>query len=379
MYHRRGRFAALAPFLELVGEEFEDAPYSSGDVARILDRLTASPADLMKLGKGSQALAWLVEAELSDVRELLNDPSITDRIDAESVDAERGLEEARARLLPLLERLGLGASTPPVFVVERLPDPYGSRGFAALTADAGDQAKHGIEPGVYFVKDRLRPYYSKYLLAHELIHVYLGMRSPELLARGLEEGIADFLGSFYLAPRLLGEDIASEIFVYNRLYYPPRQQWDMYLEATRQATYLYGQLGLKGLKELLGRGRRAIKETERDLLSPKQRLPMESAGDWDDDVTAMSARLTMTAPRSLVGSPEAVFLFPLAEAGLSVREVATRAGLPMDVVSAGLKELEERLGVLVLRADGMVVSSSDARFFGPTYLRSEIASSPAAS
>src|SRR6266700_4778460 len=119
-----------------------------------------------------------------------------------------------------------------------------------------------MEPGIYFPESRLRPFYSEFLLSHELIHVILGKISPNLLARGLEEGIAKLIGALYLSNQILGKDLTINLFIYNRLSYRHQQFWELYMDATRQAKFLYQRFGLQGIVELMKSGREKLKKVE---------------------------------------------------------------------------------------------------------------------
>lgn len=73
-----------------------------------------------------------------------------------------------------LQGLGLNHLDARIFVVERLPAPYEGLDAWALTCDSYDEEVFGIKSGIYLRSDKLMPYYTRALIAHEFIHLLIG-------------------------------------------------------------------------------------------------------------------------------------------------------------------------------------------------------------
>jgi hypothetical protein len=257
---------------------------------------------------------------------------------------------------------GIEVSQPICHIVETFPPPYQERTYAILTADAGDQQKYGVSPGLYIARDKMRPFYTEALVCHELIHVALGEKSPELMGRGLEEGIAELLGSIVIAYHQLGPDPVFWIETFTRNTSVYDLFWEHYNDFLRMAYLLYTKWGLDGLLALVAQGREAIKEVERTLIrggAGEIPSPGDGATEIPGDLAALIERVILGFPRSMVVSPVARVVADHCFPGRSVKEIAAATGFEEATTVEAVKELAESAVVLGRRADGFVVTSSD--------------------
>jgi|HubBroStandDraft_6_1064221.scaffolds.fasta_scaffold02740_1 hypothetical protein len=258
------------------------------------------------------------------------------------------LQATAKRLRSEFRHMGLGAKTPPIYIVKSLPQPYDGMGWEALTIDREDCRKYRIPPGVYLNRGRLRPRISAIQMAHESIHFIIGQKRADLLARGLEEGLCEILGSVYLGAKLFGTDVARRVFIMNQLGGQITPFWDLYVEYTRQAAYLYRQFGLTGLLHLVRRGRAAIKSVEAKCLVGNLHAIKLPSGKWDSQLSKLLEIVTSTYVRCLVVSPLARYTAEFVETGSTVRDIARNSGLAEPRVIAALKELQAKTFCLVL-------------------------------
>src|SRR5262249_26453838 len=119
---------------------------------------------------------------------------------------EATLAEVRDRLLAALGELGIALAAPALHFADGLPPPYDPPALAAVSIDPSDARPFGLAPGIHFARRRLAPLVSESVLGHVLVHAALGERSPSLLGRGLEEGLAEVVGGVWAAGRVVGND-----------------------------------------------------------------------------------------------------------------------------------------------------------------------------
>ncbi len=364
LYHTAGRFSSLSRFIAPYREDLSQLPYSREAVAAFVSRTLRGLRDpLASRTPESTAEAVLRARDLQAVRDRLADPAVAKRLDARA-DLANFLERTSETATRILIDRGLAVEPVPVFVCDRLPQPYSERLWAVLAADSGDEAEHGIRPGLYFRRDKLRPLYSEFLVCHEMVHVILGQRSPELIARGLEEGMAEIVGGLFLSSRILGPEITHNLFVYNRLSDTYDRVWEIYLDATRRCYALLAAHGLKGLLEMLAAGREAVKAAE-DRLSdsvPWRRRAFGAAGQpADPELWGLATSVCLTFPRASVLPPLALYLADYATEGASVAAVAARARLPLSATLDGLQSLATIANLVGLSADETEVVWSDCQ------------------
>jgi hypothetical protein len=284
-------------------------------------------------------------------------------------DAQQQLHECLPRYMEVLGSLGLDVPEPSIFVVRSMPAPFDSMDFEALCIDSEDERRYRISAGIYFDEKHLCPTLSASILAHELVHFVVSQRESRLLGRGLEEGLSELVGSLYLGARILGAAAAKNIFIFNQLGAQPDRFWDLYLEYTRQAAYIYRRFGLRGLAHLLRTGRPAIKIAERQCLNSQYaelRLP---EGQWDDDLSTLVETVTSTYIRNLFVSPVARYIAGYVKDGASISQISDEACVTKSIARQAIKEIQQHTFTLVeshghleFSDVGMLISSNSLRY-----------------
>jgi hypothetical protein len=295
--------------------------------------------------------------DLQAIEEVLCDDEITKEID-QRYNIEHMLNNCRDRAVELLQEIGICIDIPKIFLVPELPAPYHKRGYSAFTADRGDSEKYDIQPGIYFPIKSLRPFYSEFLLFHEMIHVILGQISPYLLGRGLEEGLAELVGAMYLSSRILGKDLTVNLFIYNRLSSEYPRFWELYMDATRMATLLHQRFGLEGIVELLNSGREVVKQVEECCLRMRFDQIDLPHGKADMELADIADYLSLAFNRSLVVSPLAKYLSRYVQAGCTAEQILQNARVD---ITAGLKALQELENDVLLASFSSEGSEPDHR------------------
>jgi len=362
-YHIRGGFGTLRSFLEAIPMDLAALPYD-GDA--VLEATTEAVQQLRHaVGArvtSESASAQVMIRDLEAIRSVLQQEGIRRQLD-ERKDLDAVLARRVSELNGLLASAGMSDIDVPVFVVDRFPAPYEERRFAVLAADGGDETAYGVTPGLYFLREGLRPFYSEFLMCHEIIHVILGMKHPELIAHGLEEGLADILGSVLFSRRLLGEDLTRNIFIYNRLGSDYDALWEQYLDFARAAAWLHGRFGLSGLLEMLHGGRALLKTVENQLLHAEMQAVDLPASEPDNADLQLIDYLTLVFPRATVTSPLAKYIAHFVTGGATTREIFKISNIGPEDGLAALRELEQGFNLLGLRQDGSVVIWSECEMY----------------
>ncbi len=248
-----------------------------------------------------------------------------------------------------------------VALVDELPKPYDRKGFSALTADDGDRKRHGIEPGIYILPQAVVPVLVEYLIAHELIHVWLGAKSPDDSCTELEEGLAEYLSVFGYLANQYGRESSGSFCRYYRLNSSCGSRYETYVDGLRQ---IVGLIGVVGSSELFTRaklGRAELNELLRSSINTEidhgqHFIPLPTARNAANAAEYEDAFYnTLIFPRSLVVSAEAYLIARRARDGMTIREVSSACSMSEELTRHALGELDER-ALITLRLDGQVIS-----------------------
>jgi hypothetical protein len=169
-----------------------------------------------------------------------------------------------------------------------------------------------------------------------------------MLARGLEEGVAEFMCYFVAGPEILPEVVIRNFFIARRLS-PDTHSFlsRLYLDYLRQAVWLYSQFGSAGLSHMLGKGRRFIKSVEVALTNGailNIDLPRSAV---NPDVLRRAQTLVSLFPASELVSAQAYFVVR----SYQRPELMARYG---GRLRDALKELECKVYGVVVGPDGNI-------------------------
>jgi len=346
--------------MKRIGARFDAVPFGKENTLRTLDEAIG---DLESVGDVAidqdMAEGLLIARDLRGVKRQAEQLSEFDKDDLLLDDFHGLVEEAAG--------MGFNVGDVQVFTVEEFPEPFREMDWTFFNADKSDTKKYGIPFGIYVKKTAAIPFYTSFLLSHELIHVAIGLRGSDKIARGLEEGLAELLGCICLFSRLRGSSLTANLMIYNRLNYPPNQFWDVYLDNLRQAIVLYQLYGLSGLRTLVEKGRDRIKETEKAILEGRYHGLSLPKGEWDPDVDKLTA-LVSGFPRNYVVSPLARYVADFISKGTSIQDMLRQNKIDEEQGAEAVHELAKKLFLVVVN-EGVIANSDLTTISDPTVLR----------
>jgi hypothetical protein len=352
-----GTFSDYWELAKLINQRYGNLPYAIDAVRQRLhediDRMQALKIPMDQ----KSAFEYLLARDLA-------------RLDVEldqlptPLEFEARLHNAYKVTLQTLRGLGLEFSEPSFRIVERFPEPYHEMDWVAFAPDKADQENFGIEPGVYLLEGELSPYYSELTLTHELVHAVIGIANPYLLGRGLEEGIAELVGTLYIGLQLYSPRIVYNVFKHTRLGSRSSQSNTLYLDYTRQAFLIYRHFGLNGIAQLIQKGREAIKEIEALCLSDNIDAISLATGNWNEQLTRLGEKLLLGFIPNLVVSPLAAYIAEFVNPERTVEEIAIAARVDIDSAQEALEELQHRTFTILL--DKGKITYSDLSFITRT-------------
>ena len=245
--------------------------------------------------------------------------------------------------------------------------------WVALVSDEVDQANYGIKPAIYLLESELSPYYTELTLVHELVHVSIAKANghrcgDHLHGRGLEEGIAEIIGTLYIGAKLYSPEIARNVFIHSRLSNRLSQANTLYLDYTRLAFLFYRRFGLKGMLQLMHEGREMIKVVEALYLSDAVDFSKKvdalqfERDDGDPELSRLADSLLLGSIPNLVVSPLAAYVSKFVSCGQTVAQIAANAKVDISSTREALEEIQERTFAILLDKDK--VDFSDLRFIG---------------
>jgi hypothetical protein len=277
-------------------------------------------------------------------------------------DRELGEEILHERFSALLRRcreLDLDVEHTALYFVDEFPGPYRSVQGWAMNLDVSDQRAFGVAPGIRLKRQFLMPLYSSFLIAHELTHALCGQVDSDRLARGLEEGLADLVGSLYLGRGILDEAICETMLMNSRAVHPQSQFWQGYSAALRLAIVVHQAVGIDGLIDIVRQGNRE----GRDAIVRAETFWLEGGtsdfrkAEVDGGLARFGQRF-LGFPAHLVVSPIAYVLAQRLTVGQTVGEVCSAHNISPDAGKKAAQELQERVFLIMLDGDEIVADET---------------------
>ena len=278
---------------------------------------------------------------------------------------ESSLMETRDKYIDLLKQLSLDITPPNFFVVDKFPPPFDNNEWSAFCPDSEDEQNYGIKKGMYFHKKHIRPYYSEILLAHEIIHALCGQNNPELFAMGLEEGLAELLGSIYLASQVLGLTVARNNFVYTKLNKNGSLLWSLYTDHTRQAYLLYKKYGIEAIRHLISKGRMEIHKVEREIFSGcPLSLSFSTKTCFEKNIDCLLDYLMLGYSPNYIVTPMQMILIENAISGTSIKDISNITEIPEKIAKDELSSIAYTTSLFML--DGNKIGYSNVELYQTT-------------
>jgi len=250
-----------------------------------------------------------------------------------------------------LTGLGMHLRSAELFVVQKFPPPFDKFSWAAFAPDSEDEQEFGIKRGIYFKQDKLRPFYSQALYAHEVIHTITGEVDPEVYVGGLEEGIAEILGTCFAGLDVLPFEVVRNILFYGRHGVDRENLWSLYRDHTRQAFGLYQRFGLAGLAELVRKGRARIHDASSAALSLQHEELDLTPGNFDPETSKLLELFCLSFVPSHSYSPLDCLLLLNTRSGLTLTEVCESASVNPAIGVPRLKEVGNASALFVVNGN----------------------------
>ena len=181
-----GHFSNINDFCKLAIEQYHLTSYA--DVVELLDRKKRFPVGQ---ATDSSALEILID---QDVQRF----TLAPYQEIENQQLADLLEEHVKKVIVFYRTIGLDIVEDDIHVYfcDTFPKPFEKNRGIALAPDSYDELKFGIKKGIYFRRSNISAYQSRLLIAHEVLHQICAKHQSELLARGLEEGLCELIGSY---------------------------------------------------------------------------------------------------------------------------------------------------------------------------------------
>jgi hypothetical protein len=348
-----GAFSDPNPFAAaLVGEAKIKDTATPAEIVQQLDAFSQAWRLPQKKLTQESALSVLLAQDAAKIAEFVRNAD-------EQLLRPESVEAATTNLIESAGHLGFDVSFAELRVVDEFPSPYRKMTFAAMTYDRMDEKLFDIRPGVALRRDQLKPFYSIALFAHELVHVAIGNQKTRILARGLEEGIADIVGQLMLAAELLPVAVCEQILWNSRTRYGRDQLGRLYRDALVSAStacLLIGDGAILALVHQANReGRSVIHDFERALAAGQ----VKGHGDGGRCTTFAQRFLAMTP--ELVVSPLAHVLATNIQLDEQLKDAFKRLNIPSHDGDEAVDELQSRV-YLTTESNGMM-SANEAPFY----------------
>lgn len=343
-----GHFANINDFCKTVVKTYNLHSYS--DIFTLLSNDLSASSHIIS---NSQALKTLINDDLS-------------RFSIDSYDLFEGEEyeflyEHANKVISFYQSIGLDISVGDVNIClcDIFPQPFHQNKGLALAPDAYDEIKYGIKKGIYFLKTNISSFQSRLLLAHELLHHVCSKHQPELLARGLEEGLCELIGSYITNFYLFNKTIADNYIKYRRLKFKnPNQQFRLYTDYLRMAYLLLQEVGIEGVVYIINSGRKTVKDVETALIhGEKITLPTKKSYSIPCELSNGLNQLLLGTIENEVLSPLACFIIVHYKNEKTILDFSKKYNIDLIECKCAFEEIQNRVYGCVI--DEGVIEFSD--------------------
>jgi hypothetical protein len=372
LYYTNAECSNLGSFLDYITND-NTLPFSICGAQQFIDSVLDKNYNT-NLDDEIFALRTLIQDDIRKLTAVLGRSGMAERL-LEEGKVCNNLYSTLSLAVSILREIDIELEPPELFFVDDYPNPFKGRPAFSMTIDEADSVAFGCAPGIYFLTRSLRPIYSRFLLLQELGHVLISKDRSHLLAGGLEHGLCDIFGSFYLSSKIFGLEFSVNMFVMNRYFMSTDDHFHRHLDHSRRASILLRIFGWSGVFELVKRGRRAVREAEEALWGGYLERVNLTRGTWATQEEQKYIDLCMnTFSNHFNCSPIAKLVSKYAFQGETVRELTHQTKLSIRAVLRGLDELEQRFNLVCLRPDKSVLTFSDCYITNhhPMLLRYEV-------
>lgn len=343
-----GRFANINDFCKMVVKQYGLETYSD-----IVQLRNASGKKNLHSAKKDDALMTLIANDIKCFSTDSYDYILPN-------DFSAFIENHVKKVIGFYQTIGLNVAEDDirVYFCNSFPKPFDKNKGIALAPDDYDEIKFGIKKGIYFLNSNISSYQSRLLVAHEILHHICSKRQPEFLARGLEEGLCELIGSYITNAALFEKPIPQNYIKFRRFKYAnPNQKFRIYTDYMRLAFLLLKQVGLDGVVSIINSGRHRIKLVETALLHGEDIHSFcSSFSTLSDDLSNELDRLLLGTIENEVLSPLAHFIINNYAGERTVSMFAKANGFDPAVCVAAFEEIQSRVYGCVIDCDSIEFS-----------------------
>lgn len=344
-----GNFSNINDFCDIVVKKYSLKGYS--DVVSLLNsKAKVNPEIITK----DNALDLIISEDI-------NNFSIESYQCLEQRDFMDLINEHIADVVSFYQSIGLDISTKDIdfYFCDTFPKPFDRNKGIALAPDRYDESKFGIKSGIYFLNSNLSYYQSRLLVAHEILHIVCSKHHPELLARGLEEGLCELIGSFFANSILFERPIPENYIKFRRFKYAnPNQKFRLYSDYMRMAYWLLKQINLNGIIDIINGGRGKIKAIETELIHNCVKCKdTKKSHPFDVQLTADLDKLMLGNIENEVVSPLAYYIIKQYDGERDITTFARTHNIKLEDCIEAFIEIQNRIYGCVI--DNNVVELSD--------------------
>ena len=261
------------------------------------------------------------------------------------------------------------------FIVDKFPQPYENQSFVALAPDKSDFKKYGIIPGVYFKKNSMSYIQYKLIFGHEVIHQIISRKDSQLLARGLEEGICELIGTIYCGIKLIDKEYIINYFLSKRLNYNNSlQKFRLYTDYFRVACLLYFRYGLNGISKIINTGRGFVKLVQKHIsINDFNTLDVffKEPPQYDKQLSEVLQYLSLGFVENEVVSPLAYYIIQHYDGTDNIMKFLNKFSIDIEEGKKALMEINKKIYGITLDED--TILCSDLKYIKQNdYLRYEV-------
>lgn len=328
-----GHFSNISDFCKRVIKQYKLSSYN--DIVALLDGKERFPLQQIEV---DNALETSID---QDIQRFSLKPY-------QGIDSRRLselLEDHVKKVIAFYQSIGLDISEEDVniYFCDTFPKPFDKNSGIALAPDAYDEEKFGIKKGIYFLNSNISAYQSRLLVAHEILHQICSKRQPELLARGLEEGLCELIGSYIANATFFTKPIPENYIFFRRFKYEnPSQKFRLYTDYMRLAYLLLRQVGLEGVVSIINNGRGAVKEVETALIQGRT-VNASCYGTLSKEMSNSLDRLLLGKIQNEVLSPMAYYVVNHFDGERSISDFANRNKKDVMVCKRAFEEIESKI------------------------------------
>lgn len=350
------KFGNILAFRDLILKEFNNIVFEKKEIVSKIEEYIKANCDINGEIGQKEAKKLLVIDDLRTIMDTI--------VSMELQDPFENLDKYVDKYCDLLNNFGIELGDIKIFIVENFPKPFENVQGTAINFDAADKRKYGIAEGIYFKEGNILPYSTQILASHEIIHRAASMKSPHLLARGIEEGLCDYVGILQVCREIMGLDPCKNLISHLRFGYWPNRAWDRYTTNLQQTALLYLNYGFDGLIYIIKEGRTLMEEVEKKLLLGEiDNIHIIKKGNWVKDITNYSYRL-LAYEKTLVVSPLALFIARNINLGDNIKYFCKENNINEQEGINAIKELYETHFVLI--SDGEKITCDRSKLYVDT-------------